>query len=370
MNEANISLGATKQNFGIGPAPFLFDSMTTGRIMLITSAALIPALGVTLYYFGFGAFWQFLICVITGIVTEAAVALLRHRKVIHVIFDFSWLVTALILALTLPPLTVWYLTVATALFAFVIVKQVFGGLGMNIFNPAMTGFVFLIISAPGALFTSYLTPADAAIMEATPVATYNIIFNREDSKSLRETLKELSADEVNTFSGATYLESVKTAKKAGAEGNIRSPDFTRPAFAAYLWLAAAYLLGGIVLMIFRIIIKRMVFAYFVSLVIFSCIGHLLFPELFMTPVEQLLLGGTMLCGFFIITDPVTNAGTSKGRIVFAIFVAFLIVLIRAKGSYSDSVAFAIMLGNAAAPLIDVLTRRRPYGVGYRKGGMD
>ena len=183
-------------------------------------------------------------------------------------------------------------------------------------------------------------------------------------------MKELSANGADTFSGATYLESLKTARKAGVAENTEPVDFTESSFVAYLWLAAAYLIGGLILMIYRIIIKRMVFAFFTALLIFSYLGHTLYPDIFMSVSEQFLLGGTMLCGFFIITDPVTNAGTSKGRIVFALFVAFLIVIIRAKGSYSDSVAFAVMLGNAAAPLIDVLTRRRPYGVGFRKGGMD
>ena len=87
-------------------------------------------------------------------------------------------------------------------------------------------------------------------------------------------------------------------------------------------------------------------------------------------VEHLLLGGTMLGAFYIITDPVTTCGTFKGRILLSVIIALLIILIRVHGSYSDSVAFAVMLGNCLAPLMDVLTKRRPFGIGYRKGGLD
>ena len=113
----------------------------------------------------------------------------------------------------------------------------------------------------------------------------------------------------------------------------------------------------------------MVVVFFVAIVAFSLLLSHILPGYFLPPLDTLLFGGTMMAAFFIITDPVTNAGTSKGRIYFSILVAFLIVLLRAFGSYSDAVAFAVMLSNAAAPLIDVLTHRRPFGYRYKKGGL-
>ena len=113
----------------------------------------------------------------------------------------------------------------------------------------------------------------------------------------------------------------------------------------------------------------MIVSFFIAITCFVLLGQWLFPDLVLSLDTQLILGGTMLGAFYIITDPVTNAGTARGRIIFAILCAFLIVLIRAFGSYSDAVAFAVLLANASAPLIDVLTHRRAYGYNYHKGGL-
>ena len=116
---------------------------------------------------------------------------------------------------------------------------------------------------------------------------------------------------------------------------------------------------------FRIIIIRMVVAFFAAFILIQYVMHKIYPGYFMSVADGLMIGGTMICAFYIMTDPVTNAGTSKGRIYFAILLAFLIVFLRAFGSYNDTVAFAVMLSNACAPLIDVLTKRRAYGIKYK-----
>ncbi len=382
---------AQKQNLGIEAAPFLHARLSTRAIMLITSGALLPGFLCLAWFQGFGLVWQFLICLVTSLVCEGAVALLRHRNLGRVLTDGSFLVTCMLLAMTLPPLLPWYLTAVTAAFAILLVKEAFGGLGMNIFNPAMAGFIFVFISCSGFMFSTWLSHAPGALTAATPQATYEVIFKGADPLLLRAQVRALdpqlkdydaqrsgtdarsgatAASEADAVSGATWLENVKAARKQGDGALGRLPEVTDAAVTAYASTALALAAGGIALMCLHIIIIRMVLAYFAALLIFAALGHYLWPDLIMAPLPQLLLGGAVLAGFFIITDPVTNAGTSKGRIAFAVFAAFLIVVIRACGSYSDSVAFSVLLANAAAPLIDVLTRRRAFGHGYRGGELD
>lgn len=426
-----ITEQAQQQNLGIESAPHLHARMTTNMIMGITFIAMLPAAIAFYYYTGFGFVWQFLISYATAAVCEILVALLRHRPVLSGVGNFSAAVTCLIMAFTLPPLLPWYLTCAATVFAILLVKEAFGGLGMNIFNPAMAGFIFLFVSASGFMFRTWVVPVDDACAVLTPSATMEVIFDGKSPLELKSLLREqepngqetknqsnasgkgasytersdangdafdakpdstsgatlnsadgtsgatatgsdatsgASAKALDGRSGATMLEKVKSSRKSGNKDLSEIlGDLDR---TPYIWIACMFALGGIALMILRIIIVKMALAFFIGIALFSGIGHMLWPELIMPVTDQLLLGGTAICGFFIITDPVTNAGTSKGRIAFALLCALLIVAIRALGSYSDSVAFSVMLSNAAAPLIDVLTRRRAFGHGYKKGELE
>ena len=376
------SQGANKQILDIEAAPHLKGKMTTQKIMGIVILSLLPAMGVEIYYFGMGIVWQFILSASTAIVCESMVAILRKRPVLHYLSDLSYLITAEILALTLPPMLPFFYTVAATVFAIIVAKSVFGGLGQNIFNPAMAGFIFIVISCPSVMNNTWIIPAPMAYTQATLDETAKIIFKNKDPIILRNqveglNLSENSNDEdnslalmnfVDTLSGATYLESIKPARKTSTLDKIPGHDFTSSNFRAYLALGIAYTLGGLIMLGFRIIILRMVLAFFIAFSAIQYAMHYLYPGNFMSVSDGLLFGGTMLGGIYIITDPVTNAGTSKGRILFAIFVAFLIVFLRAFGSYSDAVAFAVLLGNAFAPLLDVMASRKPYGFGYKKGG--
>lgn len=376
------SQGVVKKILGIETAPHLKGKMTTQLIMGSVLFALLPALMVQVYFFGYGILWQFLICEITALICEIIVAMLRHRSISTAVGDLSATVTAMILAFTLPPLLQCYYTVVATVFAIIVVKSVFGGLGHNIFNPAMAGFIFIVISCPAAMSNAWIVPAPAAYTQATLSATQQVIFKKADPVNLRNLVEGLNLSEnthdedndlsissiVDSFSGATYLENIKSARKTSSLDLLPGHDFTLGNYKAYMALAVAYCIGGLIIFAFKIIILRMVVAFFASFIFFQWILNHFFPGNYLNVEDGLLFGGTMLAAFFIITDPVTNAGTSKGRIYFSVFVAFLIVILRAYGSYSDAVAFAVLLGNACAPLIDVMTSRRPYGVGYKKGG--
>ncbi len=419
-----------KNNLATAPAPHLHSPLSTPKIMAITLLSLLPAVLVSIYFFGTGLLWQFLISAVTAFLCQLLVGFLRHRSLYKSIGDLSYLVTAIILALTLPPLLPFFLTIIVTAFAILIVKECFGGLGMNIFNPAMAGFIFLLISAPAFVFNTHIAPAPKAYTIASLGETYEVIFNNESPIKIQDDISKLnhhtdkiseniaektsvdagrplnntdsaakkasenvdtasnaitdkhsentsakasdkkvdvtSGASVDSTSGATWLESSKTARKSGQLKENPQINYINGNESGYLYLSLSYVLGGLILLAFKIIFLRMVVSFFVALSCFVLLGQWLFPDLVLALDEQILLGGTMIGAFYIITDPVTNAGTARGRIVFAILCAFLIVLIRAFGSYSDSVAFAVLLSNAAAPLIDVLTHRRAYGYNYRK----
>lgn len=372
-----ISEQSAKQNLGIEPAPHVHAAMSTRRIMIYLMISLIPALGVITFYFGCGTLWQFIICAIAALACQVLSAFLRSRSIKAALRDPSGLVTALLLAITLPPLLPWQFTLIAIVFAMLIVRECFGGLGMNLFNPAMAGFIFLVISVPSMFYQTWITPAPQAVLIATPVRTAQIIFGEEDPKMLVTEIIELNnragadgAKYTDVLTGATFLESTKTARKAEAVDNLVKIDFTGSTFQAYLALAIAYTFGGLMLIYLKVIRFQVPLTFLATIAAVGALWHYLDPSMSINAIEHMLLGGTMLGAFYIVTDPVTTCGTFKGRILFACFIACLVILLRIKGSYSDSVAFAVLLGNCVAPLIDVMTKRRPFGIGYRTGGLD
>ena len=410
-----ISVQSAKQNLGIEPAPHLHCAMSTRKIMVLVLLSLVPALAVFTYFFGAGTLIQFALAALTALVCQLLAALLRGRKLKRALQDPSGLVTALLLALTLPPLMPWYFTVIGTVFAMIIVRECFGGLGMNLFNPAMSGFIFLVVSVPGVFYNTWITPTPNALSIASPTRVCEVVFKGAAPDDLIAELKILNreqeeayfvaratqaaADEaanpqevasdaeqaesavaapltieghaaVDVLTGATFLESIKTARKAGNVDEQLKIDFLNPSFNAYVWLAAAYALGGIFLIATHVIRFQVPLSFLVGIIALGALWHYLDPSMSISALEHVLMGGTMLGAFYIVTDPVTTCGTFKGRILLSFFIGLLVIIIRVHGSYSDSVAFAVMLGNCMAPLMDVMTKRRPFGVGYRKGGLN
>ena len=428
-----ISVQSAKQNLGIEPAPHVHCTMSTRKIMVLVLLSLVPALAVFTYFFGAGTLIQFALAAVTAVLCQLLAAFLRGRSLKRALQDPSGLVTALLLALTLPPLMPWYFTVIGTVFAMIIVRECFGGLGMNLFNPAMSGFIFLVISVPGVFYNTWITPTPNAISIAHPTRVYEVIFTGASPDDLISELKVLNREQeeayfvakaeaaqqaaqqaaeqaaqsdaqqdaaaqseatpaevaaptvpalptstlqieghaaVDVLTGATFLESIKTARKAGNVDEQLKLDFMNPSFNAYLWLAGAYALGGLFLIATHVIRFQVPLSFLVGVVALGALWHYLDPTMSISAVEHVLMGGTMLGAFYIVTDPVTTCGTFKGRILLSFFIGLLVIVIRVHGSYSDSVAFAVMLGNCMAPLMDVMTKRRPFGVGYRKGGLN
>ena len=412
-----ISVQSAKQNLGIEPAPHVHCTMSTRKIMVLVLLSLVPALAVFTYFFGAGTLIQFALAAVTAVICQLLAAFLRGRSLKRALQDPSGLVTALLLALTLPPLMPWYFTVIGTVFAMIIVRECFGGLGMNLFNPAMSGFIFLVISVPGVFYNTWITPTPNAISIAHPTRVYEVIFTGASPDDLISELKVLNREQeeayfvakaeaaqlaaqqaaeqfaqqaapqseaatptntlqfeghaaVDVLTGATFLESIKTARKAGNVDEQLKLDFMNPSFNAYVWLAGAYALGGIFLIATHVIRFQVPLSFLVGVIALGALWHYLDPTMSISAVEHVLMGGTMLGAFYIVTDPVTTCGTFRGCILLSFFIGLLVIVIRVHGSYSDSVAFAVMLGNCMAPLMDVMTKRRPFGVGYRKGGLN
>ena len=310
---------------------------------------LIPAMAAAGYYFHIRALILIPVCCLSAVATEWLCNLIcKKTNPLESLGDFSAVVTGIILALSLPPsLPVWAAIIGSC-FSIAIGKMVFGGLGANIFNPAMVGRAFLAVSF-GMLMTSWTVPAtiDSAMPEiaATEANTKQIIDARTQATPLawsKQAIKnKVPANVVNEQFKAAF-----TGQIGGCLGETG---------------ALALLIGGIYLLIRRTISWRIPFAVLASAFVFSSVGYLMNRAVYVSPLVHLTSGGMLLCAFFIATDPVTAPLTKKGMWIFGIGVGAITMLIRIVGEYPEGVMFAVLLMNAVTPLIDRFCRLTPAG---------
>lgn len=336
--------------------PHTHTQLTVPRIMATVMLALLPATFYSLYLFGWPAINLFIITLGSALLFEAACLALAQRAIKPALFDGSALLTAWLLALSLPPWAPWWIGVMGSACAIILGKQVFGGLGQNLFNPAMLARVILLISFPLQM-TIWITP--------TPL-------NSSNAPSFSEGL-------AITFSGqGTQWDSVTTASVMGdlRTGLTMDKTVTDVVGSDYPWSdaiigtiagslgeASALLLtlGGLYLIWRRIITWHMPVVFLGSLALIALLFNLYDPLRYASPQFHLLHGGVILAAFFILTDPVTSPSTPKGQFIFALGCAVLDYAIRTWGSYPEAVAFAVLLMNACTPLIDYYIRPRIYG---------
>jgi electron transport complex protein RnfD len=280
---------------------------------------------------------QLLLTVPAVWLAEAIVLRLRQRPVTKAIGDGSALVTAVLLAVSLPPLLPWHLTVYAAGFSILIGKHVYGGLGHNPFNPAMVGIAAVLVSAPQPM-TQWPAVTHAGRLELTTAAS--AIFG--------------GVRPVDGATGPTVLSADKTSQRIGREPPAREPHDTSESLAGspWGWINLAYLLGGLWLWRARIIAVAIPASFLGMLALLACLGFLIEPGRFPPPQAHLFSGGTMLAAFFIATDPVSSAATATGRWFFGALIGLLVFLIRAFGVYPDGIAFAVLLANLSASTID------------------
>ncbi|MGR3808488.1 electron transport complex subunit RsxD [Pasteurella testudinis] len=350
--------------FKIASSPHTHSSNLTARFMLWVIAAMLPAVAVQYYYFGVGVLLQILLAVGFAYVLELIITALRRKPIFFYVADFSVILTALILAVAIPPYAPYWIILIGTFCAVILGKHVYGGLGQNPFNPAMVGYVVLLISFPLQM-TSWMPPI--ALLNEPPTwnDTLSLIFNgvSSDGYSLLQLVGTIDG-----ISQATPLDSVKSGlhNQQTLADIISSPIFSRHSGFAFFgngwWqLNLTFLLGGLLLLWKKIIHWQTPTALLLSLTLLATANWLFAPQSSLNPLWQLFSGATMFCAFFIATDPVTASITPKGKLVFGALVGFLIYIIRYYGNYPDGVAFAILLANICVPLIDHYTRPRVYG---------
>lgn len=321
------------------------DSVT--KIMGTTCLALLPGIAIYAWLIVPAILTQLLIASVTALSAEALILKIRDKPIGLFLTDGSALVTAWLIALTFPPLSPWWLIVTGTLFAIVITKHLFGGLGQNIFNPAMMAFAVCIIAFP-ALMSHWPSPD----LKLSFADQNRIIFGLSPY--------------LDAITGATPLDALKTALKR--EGSIGVPELLQNreiygvlAGRGWEWVAGGYLLGGFILLQRRIITWHAPVAFIVSLATVAGALWWFDPSRYASPLFHLFAGGATIGAFFVITDPVTGCTTVRGQLIFGAAVGLLDYIIRVFGGYPDGVAFAVIIMNIAAPLIDAMTQPTVFG---------
>jgi Na+-translocating ferredoxin:NAD+ oxidoreductase subunit D len=332
-------------------SPHLHKSISVAQVMRQVIYALVPGILLSVWFFGIGVFIQCLLAVLFALGTECLMLWLRGKPLKLFLFDGSAVVTALLFALTVSPLAPFWVNLLGICFAIILAKHCFGGLGYNMFNPAMAGYVFVLLCFPAEI-SAWPHVQGSGEIHAGLIDTLTIIFAGQSSVS-----------HFDSLSGATALEFMQSQINGMVMiGEVRtSPIFGTLAGKGSEWIAVAWLAGGIWLLYKGIIKWQLPGIFLSSLFLFSLLFYWYDTSVYLSPLFTLFAGGTMLAAFFIVTDPVTAATTPRGTIIYACGIGLLTYIIRTWGSYPDGVAFAVLLMNAAVPLIDTCTRRRVFG---------
>ena len=296
----------------------------TKKTMLCVIIALMPALIMAVYNFGARAFILTLVCVAASVLFEFLFEKITKRE--NTVSDLSAIVTGLLLAYNLPPTFPYWMAIIGCFVAIVIVKQLFGGIGQNFANPAITARIVLLVSFSTDMAVwakpqeRFLSAADA-VTGATPLTQ----FAEGSTDSLPSNMEMF----IGTIGGSL--------------GEIS---------------AAALLIGAVILLVTRVMSPAIPVAYIGTVFVFTW-------ALGLDPVFHILAGGVMLGAIFLATDPTTSPKTTVGKIIFGIGCGLLTVVIRVYGTYPEGVSFAILLMNILTPHIDSLTMRKPKA---EKGG--
>jgi electron transport complex protein RnfD len=322
------------------------------RVMLQVILALIPGALALIWFFGWGIAINMVLASLFAISAEAVALKLRRRRVLPVLRDLSALVTALLFALAVPPTLPWWLTLMGILFAILVVKQLYGGLGYNPFNPAMAGYVFLLISYPLAM-TSWLPPHMLAEHSLGFVDSLRLIFRGTPPEGLTWDAITMATplDEMRTqLEQNLMIEEIRTSPLWGNYGG-----------RGWEWVGNWFLLGGLFLLWRRVISWHIPVSVLLGLLLTAGFFWALDPETHPFPAFHMFSGGAILGAFFIATDPVTACTTRRGQLIFGTSIGVLVFVIRTWGGYPDAVAFAVLLMNIAAPTIDYYSQPRVFG---------
>lgn len=324
----------------VSGSPHVHTNDSVKKIMWTVVIALLPTMIFSFIYFGWDAVRVTLISVAACVFFEWFIQKFFLKGELT-ISDGSAVITGMLLAFNVPSNLSWIIIVIGALVAIGVSKMAFGGLGKNIFNPALVGRVFLLISFPTQMTTW-----------PTPKPVFNI-----------------GTPIVDAVTGATPLALIKNGLKQGAD--VSSLMDQVPIYAQLLLgqqggslgevAAAAIILGGIILLCRKVITWHIPVAFLGTAFLFAGVLHLINPGAYIPPSYHLLTGGMMLGAIFMATDMVTSPMSNWGKIVFGIGCGLLTICIRVWGSYPEGVSFAILLMNAFTPLINKWLKPKRFG---------
>lgn len=340
------------RKFATSSAPHLPATTSVAQVMQQVLYALVPGIAAHCWYFGPGILLQILLAVLFAVGFEALTLKIRQQPVRIHLLDFSAVVTAVLFALCLPPLVPWWIALLGMFFAIVIAKHLYGGLGHNVFNPAMVGYVVVLICFPYAM-TQWLPPA----------APGSWTFGFWDSFSTILTGHLPTSLQWDAVSQATPLDTIRTGINSGLTvEEIRSAAiFGDFGGQGWEWIANWYAIGGLWLLWRRIISWHVPVTMIGSVLLLGLVAYFADSGSNPVPLQHVFSGALILGAFFIATDPVSGCTSNRGRLIFGIGVGIITLVIRRWGGYPDGVAFAVLLMNMAAPLIDRYTVPRYYG---------
>jgi len=336
-------------------SPHIAGAASVQKVMLLVCLALLPGTVMGIWQFGWPALYLFLITAGSAVLFEALCLLIAGKKVSFYCMDLSALLTGWLLAMTLPPWSPWWVGVLGSFCAIVIGKQVFGGLGQNLFNPAMLARTILLVSFPLEM-TTWLTPKPFGSATAPDAASgWDITWN--------------GIPDLDAVTSASMLGHVRTELTRGENVPDILLSIYDPVASAVGTTAGSlgetsailFLLGGLFLVFKRVISWHIPAGIIITVALLSAVFSLSDPAHYAGPMFHLLGGGLMLGAFFIATDPVSSPVSGPGKLLFGAGIGLLVFIIRNWGGYPEGMAFAVLLMNAATPLIDYYIRPRIYG---------
>jgi electron transport complex protein RnfD len=329
-------------------SPHQHQGHSTTQLMQQVLLATVPGIVVLWYFFGWGILINLLWISSLGLLLEGLTQILRGRSMIDALSDYSALVTAVLLAVSIPSTAPWWLGLIGISAAILLGKQVYGGLGYNPFNPAMVGYVVLLISFPVQM-TRWLSPL-------VPSPSFN------DSILMFADIEPIVG--YDAYTGATILDAYREHQGGQLFTEFLSQSPLHGTWASYgwEWVNLAFLLGGLYLFYKKIITWHISLPLLASLSFLAIIFHDGGSSASLgSPLLHLFSGATMLGAFFIATDPVSASTTTRGKVIYGLLIGVLIFCIRVWGNYPDAVAFSVLLGNFCSPLIDNLTKSKVFG---------
>lgn len=327
-------------------SPHLPVAPRVSTVMRDVLLALLPGIALYVAFFGPGVLINIALCSASCLAFEALFLKLLQRPLAPFLSDYTAIVTGTLLALALPPYAPWWVAVLGGGFAMSLGKHLYGGLGYNPFNPAMVGYIVMLISFPEVM-TRWPDP-QPLWEEAVPLA---------------EQLAAVGGARIDALIGATPLDHLRTQLLLNRSiGEVQEHAvFGVLAGRGWEWISLGWLLGGLWLIRRGHISWRIPVGLLGALALMALLFWLIDADRYASPLFHVLSGGAMLGAFFIATDPVSASTTPRGRLLFGAGIGLLTYVIRSWGGYPDAIAFGVLLMNIGVPLIDQYTKPRVYG---------